>query len=441
MKMLFYAARCAPGGFNTFIQTMYRSLGSIGIDAECYFERDEGGYQELSTLCRAHLGTVISLKSVLGTSKCEVIQTTLSSVDNGVLARKLRNIAWSGKVVVTAQGVVLPGWNSKNCFALTSVNRRQALELESMTDLKVDTIYNGVDTSLFSPSEYVGGAPIIAWVGRASDLPQKRFDLFALMVPHLKARGIRVWIADPEGCASVSASLREAILPHVELWKSVPRDRMPDFYRRVSESGGCVVSTTRYEGLSFALIEAQACGCPVVAATAVGVDESVRSEHGGVLYPPEITATELCDLVSTVISAKQAMAERREMCRRFIVDNFSQDGIAKHYAELYSRRSQTFSFDVKDRRLVSERARLILSTMNNPLYSFREDLAAVRSATTLDPSLTRRPHVWRKVATSILKLWVFAAIGCLKDFRTNALRLRNGRGRRAHRSEQVDSRR
>ncbi|MDB5357477.1 MAG: family glycosyltransferase [Phycisphaerales bacterium] len=421
MKILLYAARCAPGGINTFIQTMHRSLNRIGIEAECYFERDEGGYREFSSRCVAHLGMVTPLENILRASEFDVIQTTLSTA-NVALPNKLRKIVWSGKVVVTAQGVVVPGWTSRNCFALTSVNRQQALELESMTDLKVDTIYNGVDTSRFSPSEYVGGSPIVAWVGRASDLPQKRFDLFASIVPQLAAKGFRVWIADPEGPCSAPVVLRDAVQPHAEFWKCMPTDQMPEFYRHVSQSGGCVLSTARYEGLSFALIEAQACGCPVVAATAIGVEESVQSEHGGILYRPEITATELCDLISTVISDKQAMAERRERCRNFVVDNFSQDHITQRYVELYNRESQAFSVDVNDRRLVRERAQLILATMNNPLYSFKEDLAAVRSATAIDPTLKKNPRIWMKVVTGTLKLLAFTVIRRFKDLKTETKR-------------------
>ncbi|MBP3960473.1 glycosyltransferase family 4 protein [Gemmata sp. G18] len=390
------------------------ALKEAGVDCAAFFERDEGDFTRLSRSTPAHLGSINPLSQLLRERPVDVIHTTLSSASVS-LPKKLHRIGWRGRLIVTGQGVVIPGWHSKNCFALTNVNTKQATELESLTDLEVEVIYNGIDTSVFQPTEYIGGAPIVAWVGRASDFEQKRFDLFADIVPALHQAGVRIWVADPEGPNAVPPSLRDRISPYVDFWDGLSRDRMPGFYRDVAASGGCVLSTARYEGLSFALIEAQACGCPVVAARVVGVDEGVREEYGGTLYSPDLDAAGIGQLLLNTMSDRARMIERGRKCREFVLKEFQQSEIARQYLDIYRRTTQRLAIATSDIHNRRHRAQDLIAATRCASWSFREDLGAIRAAVAIDPTQKWNATVWRLYVTSLLKELAFPIIKRLRS--------------------------
>src|SRR5207245_934228 len=98
------------------------------------------------------------------------------------------------------------------------------------------------------------GPPVVAWVGRGSDLGQKQIDKLAAIAPYLRCGGVRLWIADPDGPEKVIASAAQVLTPLAEFWGKVPHEKMSAFFRTVASTGGCVLSTSRFEGLPMAYL-------------------------------------------------------------------------------------------------------------------------------------------------------------------------------------------
>jgi glycosyltransferase involved in cell wall biosynthesis len=243
------------------------------------------------------------------------------------------------KLVVTAHGLLDPSWNSANCDAVVGCSRWVAKEQQRLTDVSVAVVPNGIDLDRFRPPAdgAVTGPPIVAWVGRGSDLRQKQIDRFAAVAPLLRRAGIRVWVADPDGTSKLPPSVADRLTAAAEFWDPVPPDRMPEFYSSVAASGGCVLSTSSFEGLSMAQLEAQACGCPVFGPDVRGVNEAVDPAHGGLLYAPQTPPESLARTITAALSDADGMRRRREACQAYAATRFGFDRMARDYLRIYEQ--------------------------------------------------------------------------------------------------------
>jgi hypothetical protein len=166
----------------------------------------------------------------------------------------------------------------------------------------------------------------------------KRIDKFAAVAPTLHRAGLRIRIADPYGPDEVERVAPEAartLRPLAEFWGAVQKDKLPAFFQEVADSGGCVLSTSISEGLPMALLEAQACGCPVIGTNVRGVNEVVVQEYGGVLYPFETAPEELASLLIDTLRDTEGMRARRETCARRARERFSLERMAEDYLRIY----------------------------------------------------------------------------------------------------------
>lgn len=346
MKILLAYEWCEVGGVETFMAALHCGLRRHGIMSEFFFFERGAMEAHLPANCVAHYGDLGDLMKLVESEDFDLVHCNSSDWRLGISAVR----ATGTRLVVTAHGMVIPSWDSTNCDGIACVSEWLALAQRNFTDLPVRRIYNGIDTAMFKPAiddansfadsaaTNSGASPIVAWVGRATDMTHKRIDKLASVAPELAAAGVRLWIADPYGADAVEKVAPEAariLRPLVEVWEMVPKDRLPDFFRRVAASGGCVLSTSVREGLGLAWVEAQACGCPAIGADVCGVNEVINPEHGGVLYPFDMPHEQLSRLVLDTIGDKERMKWRRVACASYTRERFSLARMADEYARLY----------------------------------------------------------------------------------------------------------
>ena len=92
--------------------------------------------------------------------------------------------------------------------------------------------------------------------------------------------------------------------------------------------------TSRYEGISIAMLEAMRAGLPVVATRVGGVPETVRDRVTGLLVGPD----DLAGLAEAMLRLARSPALREEMgrhARDFLAAEFSLAQMAHRYFELY----------------------------------------------------------------------------------------------------------
>ncbi|HEX8501615.1 MAG TPA: glycosyltransferase family 4 protein [Pyrinomonadaceae bacterium] len=345
MKILLAYEWCEIGGVEQFMTSLAPFVRARGHECEFFFFKRGPMEQFLPEGYAAHFGDLAALLKLVRARGYDVVHANSGDWKYGIEAVR----AAGARLVITAHGMVVPGWDSANCDALVCCSRWQAREQTKSTDMPVRLIMNAVDTGRFSPAAghgadagrgaADGGGPVVAWVGRGTDMVHKRIDRLAAVAPALRSAGMRIWIADPYGPEKVAEVVPEAartLGEHAEFWGMVAKNDLPDFYRRVAESGGCILSTSVREGLPLTLAEAQGCGCPAVGPDVVGVNEVISpAEGGGTLYPPDITPERLAALLIETLGDPAGMRGRRAKCVEFVRRHFGLEVMAEAYLNVY----------------------------------------------------------------------------------------------------------
>ncbi|MFH0910135.1 MAG: glycosyltransferase family 4 protein [Planctomycetota bacterium] len=138
--------------------------------------------------------------------------------------------------------------------------------------LRITLCPNWVDTNRFCPDPAITRHPRrICFVGRLEPQKQPLFFLTALQgIPEVEA----IMVGDGHLKEAVEAEIRKRKL-NVKLLSRVPNEDLPQFLN----ASTLYAFPTRYEGGSpKTLLEAMACGLPVVSTTGFGVTEAY--EHG-----------------------------------------------------------------------------------------------------------------------------------------------------------------
>jgi glycosyltransferase involved in cell wall biosynthesis len=207
---------------------------------------------------------------------------------------------------------------------------------EAADPISVHVVPNGVDTEFFcpsvtqSPAERSGRRLRVLFVGRFQDQKNLGFLLeqLTLLSPgtfelHLVGDGPqRNKLQDLADRLSVGGCIR---------WHGwVPRAVLPTIYR----SADCFVNSSLYEGMPIAILEAMACGLPVIASNVIGNADLVLNGETGFLF-------DLRDSNGFVAAVNQLQDVdlRRQMGkqgRARAIECFSWKTAAAQYAHLLS---------------------------------------------------------------------------------------------------------
>jgi len=315
-------------------------LQAEGHQCELMFFRHGPLERHLPADAVVHFGDVADCLRLVARRGFDVVHARSSDWPMGLAA--VRRVG--AKLIVTSHGMIESAWTSATCDAFVACSRWLADEQQRLTDLPMRVVLNGIDTHRFTPDAAAlpTGPPIVAWVGRAIER-RKRIDRFAAIAPALIEAGMRLWLAEPWGPEKVAVKVPDAadaaltLKRLAEFWGPVGLESMPDLYRTIAASGGCVVSTADWEGLPLVVLEAQACGCPVVAPDARGTNECVTPDHGGVLYAADLPSDDLARLVIDTVADTTGLRARGRQCADYVREQFSAARMAREYLRIYQQ--------------------------------------------------------------------------------------------------------
>jgi glycosyltransferase involved in cell wall biosynthesis len=338
MRILLANSTCKVGGVSTFLLSLRSALRKLGHETGLFFFERGPMEAHLPADCEPRFGSLADLLQTVERERFDVVHANNVDWPTGIAAAR----ELGARLVLTAHKVREPawtyGWHAGNCDAFVAVSRWIRDGLQPFTDVPIQVVHNGIDTDRFRPA---GGAPdgppIVAWVGRGS-APRKRLETFAAVAPRLRDAGLRVWVIDsqdPHLFAEAWPDAARTLHAAAERWHAVPVDEMASVYQRIAASGGCIVSTASMEGLPLTLLEAQACGCLVIAARVRGVDECVAAEHGGVLYPSEAGDAEIARLIVQTLADAPGAHRRGRAAAGHVASAFSLRRMAEQYVSIY----------------------------------------------------------------------------------------------------------
>lgn len=205
----------------------------------------------------------------------------------------------------------------------------------------LQTIVNGVDTTRFAPGAADGsivrqqlgippGAPVIGTV--AVFRSQKRLELWIEIAAMIRKRipGTH-FILVGDGPYREKLVLKVAALKMEEClhFAGVQTDVRPymaafDLY----------MMTSVFEGLPIALLEALACGCPVISTDAGGVKEVIRHDADGMTCPVEQPLM-LVDFAIELLNDPQKRKRLSLYAREKIESRFSMEKMVKELETCY----------------------------------------------------------------------------------------------------------
>jgi glycosyltransferase involved in cell wall biosynthesis len=176
---------------------------------------------------------------------------------------------------------------ARRCDVIVAVSEREASEGRAAlgSSAPVRLIPNGVDRDHFSPDGVLAdrdpGAPLLVCVGRLSH--QKGQDVAIRALALLRDRVARLRLVGAESGGGERADL-EALAESLGVsdrieWRGGVDDTAPEY-----RAADVVVTPSRWDGLSLALLEAMASGAPIVASD---VNGSESLGDAGVIVPPD----------------------------------------------------------------------------------------------------------------------------------------------------------
>jgi glycosyltransferase involved in cell wall biosynthesis len=193
---------------------------------------------------------------------------------------------------------------------------------------------SGVDVERFRPSPEPSGSPVVGFVGRLLDHKGVRTLIAAHRLLRDKGLAIELLIAgtpDPANPTSVTPA-------EVATWTREPGIKLlahvadvPSFWARAH----IAVLPSRREGLPKSLIEAAACGRPMVATDVPGCRDVVRPDTGFLV--PANDPTALAQAIATLAESPDLRGRFGAAARTLAVERFSADAIGQATVDLYRR--------------------------------------------------------------------------------------------------------
>lgn len=210
--------------------------------------------------------------------------------------------------------------------AITAVSQfTSELVRQAYPSARVETLLNGVNTTTFSPrtTRKDDGSIHILFSGN----PTKRKGIHALKA----IAGVLpkdVFLVVTGGLRKQRNALTH---PQIKQVGNLPYEKMPALY----QSADLLLLPTYREGLSLSVLEAMACGLPVISFDTSSMSELIIDGEGGLLCEPD-DLTKLSDKISLLIRDKTALAQmgkfNRERCTRL----FNEDPMIAGYEKLFS---------------------------------------------------------------------------------------------------------
>ena len=214
--------------------------------------------------------------------------------------------------------------------------------LAAGTRIPVEVIHHGVDLSKFVPAEgHTNDVPVLVSVGRMVE--KKGFDdLFRALASVQSPYLLRIYGDGPLWDHLVALRDELGLDGRVELMGSRNSD---EIVAALGAADAFVITPTQTEdgdrdGIPNVLVEAMACGLPVVTTTAGGITELVEHDGNGLLCDPEDVGA-IARAVEAVIADPDLRRRLGAAGRRTVESDYDVNSAAERLETIYSAGAHT----------------------------------------------------------------------------------------------------
>jgi glycosyltransferase involved in cell wall biosynthesis len=229
-------------------------------------------------------------------------------------------------------------WLWRDADALVAVsNGLRSYAHETAPDLPIQVIPNAIDLSEFTPALHreMDGPVHLLYVGRFNVF--KNVETLIEAVGKLDQMDVGDFELELVGEGEQRPVLERMVSDlgltrRVRFTGWVARDRIADHYRRAD----IFVTATTWEGMPNTVLEAMACGLPIVGTQASGLHELVRDGVNGYLVTikdPNALAEALARLIDNGYERRRMGRQSRRLAER----EFAWEYIAGQYVRVYEQ--------------------------------------------------------------------------------------------------------
>ena len=164
---------------------------------------------------------------------------------------------------------------------------RELMQTFGLSEEKLCVVYSGIDADFFMHREQIKREPNhLLFVGNAQD-PRKGirylFEALRMINPAIRLtivdQGIPIKTVAPQLASKIGVEKRITFTGRIS----------PEQLRNLYQRSWALVMPSLYEGFGFPVLEAMACGCPVISSNRTSMPEIVNG--AGILVDPENVAT------------------------------------------------------------------------------------------------------------------------------------------------------
>jgi len=221
-------------------------------------------------------------------------------------------------------------WRSAAAVAANSQGLAE-LAKKFTPDLDIGVINNGIDTETFYPSPDRGLARPVKVLTVCRLISRKRIDLLIETVAGAKAIGVDIEL-NIAGEGNLTAKLKRltekvGVAACVNFLGRVPADKIPTLYR----DNDIFIMSSAHEGMSNAMLEAMACGLPIVTTRCEGVEELI-ADNGIVVEQPSPAS-----MAEAIKSLVDDPVRYEKMCDASVnrAKQFTWSRVANQYLDCY----------------------------------------------------------------------------------------------------------
>lgn len=225
-------------------------------------------------------------------------------------------------------------------IAVSQGNHRLLVEQYGFPSKRLHLINNAVDTERFAPQnpdpafrQSLGiphDAPIIGLIGRLSRQKGHRTLFAALPQIWQQHPNLHVLLAGQGELENELRQLASEIDPQQRIHFLGQQSNIAHLLAQLD----IFVLPSLYEGLSFAVLEALACACAVVASAVDGTIELIQPGQNGLLVPPE-NPDALAAALKQLLSDPQQRARLQHNARQGILAHYQEQHMLERTFSLY----------------------------------------------------------------------------------------------------------
>ncbi len=218
---------------------------------------------------------------------------------------------------------------------ITTVSTTIAKELEMypIGATKIRVIGNGVDEKVFFPLNRKCSKPYILCVGRL-DYAKGMFDLIqcAKLVCNKNDEVIFIIAGKGPACKKLQYEVKLLGIEHkVKFLGHCNREKIVG----LNQNSTVTLIPSHHEGLPTTLLEAMACGSPVIATRISGNTDVIESEVNGILIPPKSPKI-MAETIVNLLTNDQHRWELGKNARKTIEEKYTWDIISNEYLKCYN---------------------------------------------------------------------------------------------------------